>query len=144
MVNNCRKVLSLVVIILTIVLTVQQTAVASAIFVPLSHNLTVANISVANISNDVDSYILEGLTPLERQELWALQQRRNKEIANVLNLPQRAILEDNLKSGLNVMEALESVDLKIYQWEMIQAINELNDLKMKEILSRHSSRSLIQ
>ncbi len=139
MVDNCKKVLSLLVIILAIVLSVPQIALASPSLVVLNPNLI-----VANISNDVDSYILEGLTPLERQELWALRQRRNKEIANVLNLPQRAILEANLNSGLNVMEALESVDLKIYQWEMIQAINELNDLKMKEILSRHSSRSIVQ
>ncbi|MBW4512589.1 MAG: hypothetical protein KME64_39780 [Scytonematopsis contorta HA4267-MV1] len=139
MVDNCRKILCLLVIILAIALSVPQIAVASPSLVVLNPNST-----VANISNDVDSYILEGLTPLERQELWALRQRRNKEIANVLNLPQRAILQANLNSGLNVMEALESVDLKIYQWEMIQAINELNDLKMKEILSRHSSRSVIQ
>jgi hypothetical protein len=139
MVDNCKKVLSLLVIIIAIVLSVPQIAVASPSLIVLNPNLT-----MANISNDVDSYVLEGLTPLERQELWALRQRRNKEIANVLNLPQRAILEANLNSGLNVMEALESVDLKIYQWEMIQAINELNDMKMKEILSRHSSRSVVQ
>ncbi len=46
------------------------------------------------------------LTPLQRQELQAVRQRRNREIEAVLNKSQRAQLNHHLRAGNNINQAL--------------------------------------
>ncbi|MGJ5628139.1 hypothetical protein [Nostoc sp. CALU 1950] len=77
------------------------------------------------------------LTPLQRQEIQAVRQRRNREIEAVLNSSQRAQLNHNLRAGNNLNQALEKLNLKLEQQELVKAIVQFTNLKMKVISSRH-------
>lgn len=80
----------------------------------------------------------EKLTPQEYQELQAVRQRRNREIASVLNFSQRRQLEHLLRSGHDLENAINTLDINHEQWDTIQAIMELGAFKTKAILNRHS------
>lgn len=78
------------------------------------------------------------LTPLQSQQLQAVRQRRNKEIGAVLNPSQRAQLTHNLRAGNNINQALVKLNLQPEQQELVKAIVQFTNLKMKAISSRHS------
>jgi hypothetical protein len=78
------------------------------------------------------------LTPLQRQELQAVRQRRNREIEAVLNTSQRAQLNRNLRAGNNMNQALEKLHLQPEQQDFVKATVQFTNLKMKAISSRHS------
>ncbi|MEH2112401.1 hypothetical protein [Nostoc sp.] len=78
------------------------------------------------------------LTPLQRQELQAVRQRRNREIAAVLTSSQRDQLNHNLRAGNNIKQALEKINLQPDQQDLVKAIVQFTNLKMKAISSRHS------
>ncbi|MEH1970010.1 hypothetical protein [Nostoc sp.] len=77
------------------------------------------------------------LTPLQRQELQAVRQRRNREIEAVLSTSQRAQLNHNLRAGNNIKQALEKLNLQPEQQDLVKAIVQFTNLKMKAISSRH-------
>ncbi|MEH1790126.1 hypothetical protein [Nostoc sp.] len=77
------------------------------------------------------------LTPLQRQELQAVRQRRNREIEAVLTSFQRAQLTHNLRAGNNIKQALEKINLQPEQQDLVKAIVQFTNLKMKAISSRH-------
>ncbi|MEH2272710.1 MAG: hypothetical protein V7K68_30525 [Nostoc sp.] len=77
------------------------------------------------------------LTPLQRQELQAVRQRRNREIAAVLTSSQRAQLNHNLRAGNNIKQALEKLNLQPEQQDLVKAIVQFTNLKMNAISSRH-------
>ncbi|MEH2048500.1 hypothetical protein [Nostoc sp.] len=77
------------------------------------------------------------LTPLQRQELQAVRQRRNREIEAVLTSFQRAQLNHNLRAGNNIKQALEKINLQPEQQDLVKAIVQFTNLKMKAISSRH-------
>ncbi|MEH2404785.1 MAG: hypothetical protein V7K18_13105 [Nostoc sp.] len=78
------------------------------------------------------------LTPLQSQQLQAVRQRRNREIEAVLNTSQRAQLTHNLRAGNNINKALEKLHLQPEQQELVKAIVQFTNLKMKAVSSRHS------
>ncbi|MEH1935368.1 MAG: hypothetical protein V7L14_17060 [Nostoc sp.] len=78
------------------------------------------------------------LTPLQSQQLQAVRQRRNREIEAILNTSQRDQLTHNLRAGKNMNQALEKLNLQPEQQELVKAIVEFTNLKMKAISSRHS------
>ena len=78
------------------------------------------------------------LTPLQRQELQAVRQRRNREIEAVLNTSQRAQLNHHLRAGNNINHALEKLHLQPEQQDFVKATVQFTNLKMKAISSRHS------
>ena len=78
------------------------------------------------------------LTPLQSQQLQAVRQRRNREIEAVLNTSQRAQLTHNLQAGNNINQALVKLNLQPEQQELVKAIVQFTNLKMKAISSRHS------
>ncbi|MHC5860180.1 hypothetical protein [Nostoc sp.] len=78
------------------------------------------------------------LTPLQRQELQAVRQRRNREIEAVLTSSQRAQLTHNLRAGNNIKQALEKINLQPEQQDLVKAVVQFTNLKMKAISSRHS------
>ncbi len=80
----------------------------------------------------------EKITPQERQELQGVRQRRNRELIQVLNKSQRRQLKHFLRSGQSLENSIEALDLEREQWDTIQAILELSELKIKGILYRHS------
>ncbi|RCJ24635.1 hypothetical protein A6770_02920 [Nostoc minutum NIES-26] len=93
---------------------------------------------VTNAATYFTSFSDIELTPLQRQQLQAVRQRRNKEIAAVLNSSQRTQLVQNLRAGNNITQALETLNLQPDQQDLVKAIVQFTNLKMKAILSRHS------
>jgi Spy/CpxP family protein refolding chaperone len=77
------------------------------------------------------------LTPLQRQELQSVRQRRNREIEAVLNSSQRAQLTHYLRAGNNINQALERLNLQPDQQELVKVIMQFTNLKMKAISSKH-------
>ncbi|MFN9405441.1 MAG: hypothetical protein ACK579_11025 [Dolichospermum sp.] len=77
-------------------------------------------------------------TPQENQALQAIRQRRNKEIARILNLSQRQLLVNKLHNGNNIDQALDSLNLSSEQRELVNSINVFTNLKLKGIFSRHA------
>lgn len=77
-------------------------------------------------------------TPQQQQQLQAARQRRNRDIAAVLNTSQRAKLAENMRSGDNISQGLKKLNLPSEQKELIDTILELANLKMQAILSRYS------
>ncbi|WP_375468584.1 hypothetical protein [uncultured Nostoc sp.] len=78
------------------------------------------------------------LTPLQSQQLQAVRQRRNREIEAVLNTSQRAQLTHNLRAGNNINQALVKLNLQPEQQDLVKAIVQFTNLKMKAVSSRHS------
>ena len=76
-------------------------------------------------------------TPQENQALQGIRQRRNKEIAAILDLSQRDLLAHKLHNGDNIDQALEALDLSSEQRELVNSINVFTNLKLKGIFSRH-------
>ena len=76
-------------------------------------------------------------TPQENQALQAVRQRRNKEIAAILDLSQRDLLAHKLHNGNNIDQALEALNLSSEQRELVNSINVFTNLKLKGIFSRH-------
>ncbi len=77
------------------------------------------------------------LTPLQRQELQAVRQRRNREIEAVLNSSQRVQLTHYLRGGNNINQALERLNLQPDQQELVKVIMQFTNLKMKAISSKN-------
>jgi DNA-binding CsgD family transcriptional regulator len=76
-------------------------------------------------------------TPQENQALQAIRQRRNKEIAAILDLSQRDLLAHKLHNGNNIDQALAALNLSSEQRELVNSINVFTNLKLKGIFSRH-------
>ncbi|MTJ49777.1 hypothetical protein [Dolichospermum sp. UHCC 0259] len=77
-------------------------------------------------------------TPQENQALQAIRQRRNKEIAAILDLSQRDLLAHKLHNGNDIDQALAALNLSSEQRELVSSINVFTNLKLKGIFSRHS------
>ncbi|MFM7366032.1 MAG: hypothetical protein ACKO11_16350 [Cuspidothrix sp.] len=77
------------------------------------------------------------LTPQEHQALQGIRQRRNREIAAILDLSQRNQLTIKLHNGNNLDQSLETLNLTSQQRELINSITALTNLKIKGIFSRH-------
>jgi stress response protein SCP2 len=98
--------------------------------------------SAANLVTAYPSLTDLDLTPLQRQRLQAVLQRRNKEIQAVLDVTQRDQLRHQLHSGYNLNQALTSLELQPEQEYLIKAIEQLTSLKLRALLSRYSLSSV--
>lgn len=76
------------------------------------------------------------LSPLQRQRIQGLRQRRNREIRAILNSSQREQLARELHQGANLNQALEKLNLQPEQRELIQAILKFTNLKLKFIFPK--------
>ena len=103
---------------------------------PVQFNTTSGIIFAQTIKSEIN------LTPLQRQELQAVRQRRNREIQAVLNTSQRTQLSHNLRAGNNINQALERLNLQPEQQELVKAIVQFTNLKMKAISSKHSLKTV--
>ncbi|MGF2038649.1 MAG: hypothetical protein RMZ43_025590 [Nostoc sp. CmiVER01] len=129
------KRLSVFAAILTLVLSMPGIALAAPVQLHTSSGVISAQ-TTKTASYSTSSEI--NLTPLQRQELQAVRQRRNREIEAVLNTSQRAQLNRNLRAGNNIIQALEKLHLQPEQQDFVKAIVQFTNLKMKAISSRHS------
>jgi predicted transglutaminase-like cysteine proteinase len=90
----------------------------------------------ANISQAPNSSSETNLTPQHRQQLQAVRQRRNRDIKAMLDSSQRAKVAKSLHAGNSFNQALESLDLQPDQQEMLKAIVQISNLKIKAISAR--------
>jgi len=104
--------------------------IASAAPEPLDFSKSAIVSQVPNSSFQIN------LTPQQRQQLQAVRQRRNREIQAMLDSSQRAKLAKTLHAGNSLNQALESLDLQPDQQEMLKAIVQISNLKMKAISAR--------
>lgn len=108
----------------------------------LSWEVPVASANhVFNNSSDIEDSISlseNDLTPQEHQALQGIRQRRNREIAAILDLSQRNQLINKLHNGNNLDQSLETLNLTSQQRELINSITALTNLKLKGIFARHS------
>ncbi|MHC0064555.1 hypothetical protein ACWATR_16910 [Nostoc sp. UIC 10890] len=120
--------------ILALVLFMPGIALAAPVQINTTYGVIFAQVAKTasySTSSEID------LTPLQSQELQAVRQRRNREIEAVLNSSQRAQLNHNLRAGNNLNQALEKLNLQLEQQELVKAIVQFTNLKMKVISSRH-------
>jgi len=140
MVIHLTKQLSVFATILALVLFMPGIVLAA----PVQFNTTSGIIFAQTIKTVSDSTSLSeiNLTPLQRQELQSVRQRRNKEIQAVLNTSQRTKLSHNLRAGNKINQALERLNLQPEQQELVKAIVQFTNLKMKAISSKHSLKTI--
>jgi hypothetical protein len=123
--------------ILALVLFMPGIALAAPVQINITSGVIFAQITkTASYSSSSEI----NLTPLQRQEFQAVRQRRNKEIAAVLNSSQRVQLSHNLRAGNNITQALEKLNLQPEQQDLVKAIVQFTNLKMKDISSRYVLR----
>ncbi|MBE8968982.1 hypothetical protein IQ277_22995 [Nostocales cyanobacterium LEGE 12452] len=128
------KRLSVLANILALVLFMPGIALAAPVQINTTSGIIFAQ-TIKTASYSTSSEI--NLTPLQRQELQAVRQRRNREIAAVLNSSQRDQLNHNLRAGNNINQALEKLNLQPEQQDLVKAIVQFTNLKMKAVSSRH-------
>ena len=92
-------------------------------------------IKSVNYSN---SHSEMSLTPMLRQQLQGIRQRRNRDIQAVLNPSQLQQLKHNLRSGDYLDMAIKKLNLTPDQQDMIESMMRIADLKIKALLSKHS------
>jgi predicted transglutaminase-like cysteine proteinase len=99
---------------------------------------TIASAAPAKIDFSKSAIVAEeiNLTPQHRQQLQAVRQGRNRDIKAMLDSSQRAKLAKTLHAGNSFNQALESVDLQPDQQEMLKAIVQISNLKMKALSAR--------
>ncbi|MEH1871484.1 hypothetical protein [Nostoc sp.] len=132
---HLTKRLSVFALILALVFSMPGIALAA----PVQFRTTSGVISAQTTKTASYSTLSEiNLTPLQRQELQAVRQRRNREIETILNTSQRTQLNHNLRAGNNINQALEKLHLQPEQQDFVKAIGQFTNLKMKAISSRHS------
>ncbi|MBE8991563.1 hypothetical protein [Nostoc sp. LEGE 12450] len=132
---HLTKRLSVFAAILALVLSMPGIALAAPVQVHTTSGVIFAQIA-KTASYPTSSEI--NLTPLQSQQLQAVRQRRNREIEAVLNTSQRAQLNHNLRAGNNMNQALVKLNLQPEQQELVKAIVQFTNLKIKAISSRYS------
>ncbi|MEH2321028.1 hypothetical protein [Nostoc sp.] len=132
---HLTKRLSVFANILAFVLFMPGIALAAPVQLPTTSGVIFAQ-TTKTASYSTSSEI--NLTPLQSQQLQAVRQRRNREIEVVLNTSQRVQLTHNLRAGKNINQALETLNLQPEQQELVKAIVQFTNLKMKAVSSRHS------
>jgi hypothetical protein len=125
---NCIKRIFVLASILVVVLLLPFIASAAPLSLDFSKSPIVSQ--APNSSSQIN------LTPQQRQQLQAVRQGRNREIQAMLDSSQRAKLAKNLHAGNSLNQALESLDLQPDQQEILKAIVQISNLKMKAISAR--------
>lgn len=78
------------------------------------------------------------LTPMLRQQIQGIRQRRNRDIQAVLNPSQIKQLKHNLRSGDRLDLAIKKLNITPDQQYMIESMMRIAELKVKKLLSKHS------
>ncbi|WP_017651119.1 hypothetical protein [Fortiea contorta] len=128
--SNFTKLLPILATILVLILFVPEIVLATPTRFDSSHTVILAQATTSDL--DID------LTPLQKQELQAIRQRRNREIVNILDSSQRAQLAHNLRHGDDLTQALRTLNLRPEQQDFIKAIVQLTNLKLRAIALRHA------
>ena len=87
------------------------------------------NITKVNEAPKID------LTPRQSQRLQAMHQGRNRKIGEVLNVSQKSKLLKYLREGNSLNQAIDKLKLTSEQSDIVKAIGQLYDLKIKALTS---------
>jgi hypothetical protein len=136
MVINLTKRLFVLAIAFSIVFCLPGMALATSDQV-LSSALTIFT-PVTQVTSEFIALVDNDFTPLENQKMQGIRQRRNREIAAVLDAEQRQEFIHELHIGKTFTQALEGLNLQAEQRNLIKAIMQLSNLKTKVVLDRHS------
>lgn len=85
------------------------------------------NITKVNEAPEID------LTPRQSQQLQAMRQGRNRKIGEVLDVSQKSKLLKYLRQGNSLNQAIDQLKLSSEQSDIIKAIGQLYDLRMKAL-----------
>ncbi|KZL48869.1 hypothetical protein [Nodularia spumigena] len=122
--------------ILSFVIFIPGIALAAPVQINPTSSIIIAQLVNANTESSLFSNT--NLTPQQQQQIQAVRQRRNREIGAVLNSSQRTKLSHNMRSGDDINQGLEKLNLPPEQKDLVNAIMEFTKLKMQAISSRHS------
>lgn len=89
------------------------------------------NIAKVNEAPEID------LTPRQSQRLQAMRQGRNRKIGEVLDVSQKSKLLKYLREGNSLNQAIDKLKLSSEQRDIIKAIGQLYELRMKALTSRY-------
>jgi Spy/CpxP family protein refolding chaperone len=104
--------------------------------------LTLPNIALAEIvefntiNTEVFTQSTIDITPQKRQQMQAMRQRRNKDIQAVLDSSQQVKLVQSLRNGDDLNQALDKLELQPEQRDMVKAISQLYNLKLKTVTAK--------
>jgi len=112
--------------------------IALATPVQINHTSTIIIDKVAKTTIGTSLFSDTNLTPQQQQQVQAVHQRRNREIGAVLNSSQRTKLSQNMRSGDDINQGLEKLNLPREQKELVNAIMEFTNLKIQALSSRYS------
>jgi hypothetical protein len=76
------------------------------------------------------------LTPRQSQQMQAMRQGRNRKIGEVLDPSQKSQLLKYLRGGSSLNQAMDKLQLPSEKRDIIRAIGQLYDLKIKALSSR--------
>lgn len=88
--------------------------------------------------NQSDSHSRMSLTPMLRQQIQGIRQRRNRDIQTVLEPSQIQELKHNLRSGDRLDMAIKKLNITPDQQYMIESMMRIADIKIRALLSKHS------
>lgn len=89
---------------------------------------------------DTNYLSITALTPQQSQQLQAVHQGRSKQIKAVLDSSQRQELSHKLRAGDNLNQALDQLKMQPEQREMVEAIGQVYNLKLKALESKLSAQ----
>ncbi|MBF2063984.1 MAG: hypothetical protein IGS39_06095 [Calothrix sp. C42_A2020_038] len=75
------------------------------------------------------------LTPRQRQMIQAINRGLNREVSKILNESQQKSLVKLIHTGDTLNQALDKLQLSSEKREIIKAVSQVYDLKMKSLIS---------
>ncbi len=78
----------------------------------------------------------EVFTPRQSQQIQAMRQGRNRKIGEVLDASQKSQLLKYLRGGSSLNQAIDKLQLSSEKGDIIRAIGQLYDLRIKALSSR--------
>jgi hypothetical protein len=97
---------------------------------------TQLNIAGSTIIAKTNEALEVDFSPRQSQQMQAMRQGRNRKIGEVLNASQKSKLLKYLRGGSSLNQAIEKLQLPAEERDIIRAIGELYDLRMKALSSR--------
>ena len=88
--------------------------------------------------NQSDSHSRMSLTPMLRQQIQGIRQRRNRDIQAILEPSQIQELKHNLRSGDRLDIAIRKLNITPDQQYMIESTMRIADIKIRALLSKYS------
>lgn len=99
----------------------------------LPTQLNIAGSAIIGKTNEVSEV---DLTPRQSQQMQAMRQGRNRKIGEVLDASQKSQLLKYLRGGSSLNQAIEKLQLSGEKRDIVRAVGQLYDLRMKALSSQ--------